>query len=199
MAEGWRKKYEEVERLRAEHEAGTATWSQVVDAEGRMRSKATRSIMRDLREVGVVGRDLWDELDIRSHPGAFPVLIDHLETGELPDDIVVDLGNRIAVKEAAAYWERLTAIYRHPRTPAYEEAAAIALSGCATRERYDELVDFVRDEGRGPYRSIFLHNIVRLGGPAGWEVVESVADVPDLAQEAAEMLKRRARRLRRAT
>lgn len=198
MAEGWRKEAEKVESLRAEYEAGRATWDQVADAAGRMRLRATRPIMRDLRAVGVRGRDFWDELDIRSHPAAIPVLINHLEFGEFPDDVVNDLGNRIATKQAAAYWERLTTIYLDPRSPAHEEAAAIALSGCATRERYEELVGFVRDESRGPYRSIFLHNIVKLGGSAGWEVVESVADVPDMAQEATEMLKRRARRLRRA-
>lgn len=198
-AEGWRADRDEFERLRAKHEAGEATWDEVVDAASRMRTKAARPIMRDLRAAGVRGRDLWAELDIKSNPAAIAVLVDHLEVTELPDDVVQLLGNLVAVKPAAAHWEQLKAMYLAPRTAAQKEAAANALSACATRERFEELVALVRDEEGGPTRMFFLRSIVRLDGSAGWDVVESVANHPDVADEATEMLKRRARRLRNST
>lgn len=198
ISDGWRSEYEEVELLRLEHQAGRASWDQVVNAAGRMRTKATRPLMRDLRAAGVRGRDLWDELDIKAHPAAIPVLIEYLESGDLPEDVLVTVGNLLSIRVTAAYWERVKAIYLEPRSAGQEEGAAIALSGCASREHYDELVDFVKDGRRGPDRVHFLHKVSRLGGSEGWEVIESVAHDPHLALPIGDMLKRRARRMKRS-
>lgn len=157
---------------------------------------AEEPIVADLREAGVVVTDLW-ELDTKAQPSAVPVLLSHLERGGYPEVTTNLLGNELAVRSAVTYWPRIKNLYLAPRTAAEQEAAAIALSGCATAAEYDELVSLLTDPQGGPYRIFFLNPIVRLGRDAGWAVVESLRDDPELVEEISVMFKRRARRLRR--
>ena len=74
---------------------------------------------------------------------------------------------------------------------------AAVLSGCATRDHYDDLLAFVRNDALGQSRIYFLRPINRIGDRMGAghgrAVIETVAEDPVLGKEATAILKGRSR------
>lgn len=187
--------YEEVKAAKSSPDAVSKAYDAVVETHAQLVAEAERPILDDLRKAKVRSKSL-SAFDANKNPAALHILLDHLERGGYPDIVTWELGNLLATRAMASSWDRLRAIYLSPRSDAEEEAAAIALRGCATKERYDDMVALATDPSLGPYRSIFLNPIVRFGREDGWRVVESVQHDPALHQEASEMLERRERRRR---
>ncbi len=158
------------------------------------RERAERPVLADLRAVGVRLESLWEDIPASHYSKALPVLMDHLERPGQHPDISNALGNLMAVKASGIYWDRLKALFLGSDDEGQQDGAAIALAGCATRERYDELLALARDETRTGARLFFLAPIRTFGRERGWAFIESVRDHPLLGEEATAMLKRRRRR-----
>jgi hypothetical protein len=85
---------------------------------------------------------------------------------------------------------------QHERDVVRDRLAA-ALSDCATREHYDDLLSFIRTDGLGYCRIHFLRPINRIGNRIsagqGRAVIETVATDPLLGKEATAILRGRSR------
>lgn len=68
---------------------------------------------------------------------------------------------------------------------------AVALGHSASKKHFDELAELLRDDNRGNIRVMFIPPIIRIGRERGWEVIESLADDPDVGREACRYLHRR--------
>ncbi len=74
---------------------------------------------------------------------------------------------------------------------------AAALSNCATRAQYDDLLSLIQTDSLGPCRIYFLRPINRIGNRIrpgqGRAVIESFAQDPLLGKEATAILQGRSR------
>jgi hypothetical protein len=164
------------------------------DAEVQERASALRAaeqpIVASLRSAGVHVDSVWDLVNTSEpYPAALPVLMEHLERGGYPDRVMESLGRALAVKPAAAYWDRLKALYLTPRNYGEEHGAAVALAACATAAQLDDLITILSQSDRGESRLFFLGPIFKSGGQRGREIVESLTSDPTFGQEARRLLK----------
>lgn len=144
----------------------------------------------ELRAAGF--KSVW-RLDPREGPylEALPILVAHLERGGYPDLTTNRIGQALHVKAAVVYWDRLKAIWLNPRNPAEEEAAAIAMSGCAGGAQLDDLISFVNMNDRGESRIWFLRPVRRIGRKRVQDLLERLQTDPVLGVEATRILKGR--------
>lgn len=168
---------------------------EAIDVARRTRARqlweAERPIVDDLNAVGVKVGSVWDLVNTSEpYPAALPVLIGHVERGGYPDRVMESLGRALAVKPAVAYWERLRALYLAAKTPGEEDGMAVALSACATKAQYDDLVALLSVKHRGESRIYFLRPIRRLGGDKGRALLESLREDPIFGKEASALLGR---------
>ncbi|MDZ7578225.1 MAG: hypothetical protein U0904_08645 [Candidatus Nanopelagicales bacterium] len=171
---------------------------EAVEAERRERvrvlTEAERPIVADLRAVGVEVDSVWDLVNTAEpYPDALPVLLDHLER-DYPDRVREGIARALAVKPAAAFWDRLKALYVAPETgPNTAMGLAAALAVTATEQTFDDLVELIKDP-RNRNRVLLLGELKRLGGPKGRSELEALVDDPMLGKEARHLLKSRKRR-----
>jgi len=172
----------EVEEQRVRMAADARRAMELIDAE--------EPLGADLRAAG--SRALW-RLDPREgpYPEALPILITHLERGGYPDLTTNRIGRALGVRAAVVYWDRLKAIWLNPRNPAEEEAAALALSGCAGAAQLEDLIDFVNMSERGSSRIYFLRPMRRIGRKRVQDLLEQLGTDPVLGSEATRILKGR--------
>ena len=152
-------------------------------------ARASAPIVADLRRAGLRVDSIW-ELPSKpeSYPAALPVLIDHLERGGYPESVTGSVGQALAVKPALLFWDRLTTLYLNARDAGEEEAAAVALAGCATKSQVDDLIGFLPLRERGLSRIYFLRPLLKVGGARGREVVEGLVADPVFGEEATALL-----------
>ena len=163
------------------------------DVERLARADAVRAaeqpILADLRAAGVTATSLLELVNAPERdPAALPVLLENLEHGGYPDQLMERLGRGLAVPPALEYWDRLKAVYLTAKEGGQEVGAAIALAGCATKAQLDDLIDFLSIAERGDSRIYFLRPIKRLGGQRGRDLLESLHDDPTLGKEASSLL-----------
>jgi len=162
------------------------------DAELRL---AEEPLVDDLRAVGFDVESAWDLLSGGSgaYVEAIPVLLEHLERGGYPDVIIDGIGRVLAIKATVTHWSRLKAIYLAAASEAQADAAAIALSGCATSAQLEDLIEFLGLDDRGESRIFFLRPIRRLGRERGRAIIEGLRSHPVLGIEATAISKGRSR------
>jgi hypothetical protein len=99
------------------------------------------------------------------------------------------------VKASIAYWDQLKALFlggaERGMEDAFFQGLSVALSGCATKAQYSELVEMLSAEGVGSYPDMFLHLIKRWGGESGIRLLESLREDPKYGRGARALLRRR--------
>jgi hypothetical protein len=161
------------------------------------RRKACQPVVDDLRSAGVEVDDLYRLYEQpESYPLAIPVLLDHLQR-DYPERVLDDIGNALPFKPAPSWWDDFKRLYVTTQSDAARDRLAAAMSGCAKRAHYDDLVAFIHNEKFGSSRVYFLRPINRIGNRMGAgqgrAVIETVADDPVLGKEATAILKGRSR------
>jgi hypothetical protein len=180
----YRAELERVERERAERD--------------RQLRIAEQPVIDDLKDIGLEVDDLWDLYKIPdSRPKAIPVLLKHLAL-DYPDRVLEGIGQGgLYDPSARTHWAELRRMLLNTDREAVRDRVAAALSKCARREHYDDLIDFVRDERLGESRIYFLRPINRIGNRMlagqGRAVIEGMSDDPVLGREATAILQGRSR------
>jgi hypothetical protein len=173
---------EEYQRIQAEEDIRLALMKAEI-------TRAEQPLTDDLHAAGIDVKSVWRLK--WPYPEALPVLVKHLERGGYPEVTMSRIGNALAVKPAVAYWDRLRACYLAADDPDQANAAAIALSECATSAQLDDLIGFLDLEERGQSRIFFLRPIRRLGRKKVQGLLESLQSDPVLGAEATAILKGR--------
>lgn len=159
------------------------------------RRLASQPVLDDLRSVGVDVSNLhllYKQPE--SYALAIPVLLHHLER-PYPERVLEHIGHALPVKPDPAWWNEFKRLYLATESDAVRDRLASAMSGCARRKHYDDLLAFIRTEDLGSSRVYFLRPIDRIGNRMdaglGRSVIETVADDPVLGKEATAILKGR--------
>jgi hypothetical protein len=154
--------------------------------------RASAPLLSDLAAIGFTVESVWDLLsDSRPYTQALPVLLEHLERGGYPPRVMEAIGRALAVKPAVRYWDRLMAAYERAEDEGAREGIAVALDACATRQQIADLMNLVRKRRGGDDSYLyFLARIMKLGGPEGRELIESLIADPVLGKEATALTKR---------
>ena len=174
----------ELERVAAERSASVER-----------RRLACQPVIDDLRSAGVMVYDLYQLYkQPESYPRAIPVLLDHLQR-DYPERALEDVGHALPSKPDPSWWADFKHLYVTTRSGAVRDRLAAAMSGCARREHFDDLVEFTRNADLGPSRIYFLRPINRIGNRInsgqGRAVIEQLAEDPVLGKEATAILKGR--------
>ena len=158
----------------------------------RRKREADQPVLQDLAAAGVVTDSVWDLHKMPDAlPRAIPVLIDHLRR-EHPTSAVDSVGTALATPASRPWWAELKAIYLATGDDTVRDRVAAALSRCATKVHYDDLLTFLRSEALGASRIYFLRPVNRIGNRispgVGRDVIASFANDPILGKEAAAIL-----------
>lgn len=158
---------------------------------------AEQPVLKDLRDLGLDLDTVWDLYKFPdARPKAIPVLLKHLAL-DYPDRILEGIAQGLDDRSARAWWGDLREMMLTTDREVVRDRLANALSDCATREHYDDLVTFIQDERLGSSRIYFLRPINRIGNRTsagrGRAVIQAVANDPVLGQEATAILKGRSR------
>ncbi|MDQ0241498.1 hypothetical protein [Arthrobacter bambusae] len=158
---------------------------------------AAQPVVRDLAAIGIKVGTLWDLYKIPdSRPAAFPVLLAHI-TRDYPDGVLESIGQGFCHKSARAWWPELKRIYLETQIPVVRNVLAAALSECAAKDQYEDLLSFVNTTRLGSTRIYFLRPLNRIGNRMqagkGRAVVQSFSEDPVLGKEATAILKGRSR------
>jgi hypothetical protein len=156
---------------------------------------AAQPVVADLRAIGLDVDTVWDLYKIPdSRPRAIPVLLRHLVL-DYPDGVVMSIGSGLDDRSARAWWGELREMLLDADRDAVRDRLAAALSNCATREHYDDLLAFVQDDSLGECRIYFLRPINRIGNRIGTgqgrAVIETLSEDPVLGKEATAILRGR--------
>ncbi|UQX89245.1 hypothetical protein M6D93_04385 [Jatrophihabitans telluris] len=158
----------------------------------RQRSKAEEPVLRDLVSAGVSVGSLYDLYKVPEElPSAMPVLIEHLAR-DYPDSVYTAIGSALGNGVARPWWADLASLYLSTGKAEVRDRLAAALSQCAVKAHYEELLTFLADETLGESRIYFLRTVNRIGNRkspgAGRAVVARFADDPVLGKEAGAIL-----------
>jgi len=156
---------------------------------------AEQPVVDDLRAIGLDLDTVWDLYKIAdSRPRAIPVLLKHLAL-DYPDPVLEGIGHGLDDRTARAWWGDLSAILLDTDRDVVRDRLAAALSTCAARAHYDDLLAFMRNDTLGESRIYFLRPINRIGNRIspgqGRAAIEAVADDSVLGKEATAILKGR--------
>jgi hypothetical protein len=158
---------------------------------------AEQPVVADLRAIGLEVDTVWDLHKLPdSRPKAIPVLLEHLAR-DYPDGVLRGIGQGLDHPSARAWWRDLSELMLKTERDEVRDRLAAALSACATREHYDDLLSFIGNDSLGECRIYFLRPINRIGNRIqpgqGRAVIESVADDRVLGKESTAILKGRSR------
>lgn len=161
------------------------------------RRQACGPAVADLASNGVHVESLWDLYkQPESYPQAIPVLLAHLQR-DYPERTLEDIGRALPFKPDAVWWGEFKDLYLTTHSHAVRDRLAAAMSQCAVRKHYDDLLTFIQNEDLGESRIYFLHPINRIGNRLqageGRAVIEQLADHPVLGIEATRILQGRSR------
>lgn len=176
----------EVERIEAERDA------QVVAARA-----AERPVLEDLAAAGIELDTVWH---LYQHPEwarmAIPILLDHL-TRDYPDRVLMAIGQGLDQKASREWWGELRRLYLRTSRDVVRDRLAAAMSGCAMREHYEDLLAFLDDSQLGESRVYFVRAVNRIGNRMspgrGRTAIASYAGDPALGQEVSAVLAGRGR------
>jgi hypothetical protein len=166
-------------RMLAEKEARIAA------LEERSRN-AERPLVADLHAAGVKVSSVWDLVNTRaSYAAAIPVLLEHLQK-DYPDYVREPIARALAVPEASWAWDVLLSMFQQepeggPRNVKW--ALACALSGAASEDAIDRLIELVLDPSIGENRLALLSALARSKEPRARRVLEDLRADPQLARE----------------
>jgi hypothetical protein len=166
-------------------------------ARAEQRRIACQPVFDDLRSAGVELSDLCMLYkQPESYPLAVPVLLEHLQR-DYPERVLQDIGNALPFKPDPSWWDDFKRLYVTTESDTVRDRLAAAMSGCARRKHYDDLLALIDNEALGSSRIYFLRPINRIGNRMdaglGRAVIVTVADDAVLGKEATAILKGRSR------
>lgn len=142
-----------------------------VAAHAAKRKLACEPVVADLRSHGVRVGSVWDLYKTpESYPVAIPVLLAHLRRN-YPERALADIGSALPFKPAVTWWGDFKALYLTTTSDAVRDRLAAAMSNCAVKKHYRDLLAFISDERLGQSRIYFLRPINRIGNrmqPGNW-------------------------------
>lgn len=158
---------------------------------------AEQPVVGDLRAVGIDVDSVWDLHKVPEWlPKAIPVLLKDLAL-DYPDRVLFGIGQGLYDTSARPHWSEIRDLMLSTDRDEARDRLAVALSKCARRDHYDELLEFVRNERLGECRIYFLRPINRISNrmraSKGRDVIESFADDPVLGREATAILQGKSR------
>ena len=158
---------------------------------------AEQPVVADLKALGLDVDSAWDLYKIPdSRAQAIPVLLQHLAL-DYPERVLEGIGQGLDHRSARTWWVDLREMMLNTERDVVRDRLAAALSNCATREHYEDLLGFLGNDSLGHCSIYFLRPINRIGNRieagGGRAVIESVAADPVLANEATAILKGRSR------
>jgi hypothetical protein len=161
------------------------------------RELACKPVVEDLRSKGVEVESVWDLYKSpESYPVAIPVLLAHLRR-DYPERILQDIGHALPFKPESSWWDDFKVLYLTTTSDAVRDRLAAAMSQCAVKEHYSDLLGFVSDERLGTSRIYFLRPINRIGNRmqpgTGQAVIESLVNDDTLGIEATRILQGKSR------
>lgn len=160
------------------------------------------ALVGELQAAGLQVTSVCDLVNGRTrYPSAIPILVNHLSLS-YSDSVREFIARALAVKEARPYWPVILNAYLkepwdpsvHPDKSSAKQGLACAVIGTVTRETLPQLIEAVTDCANGPTRRVLLDPLQRSRDPAVHQVLESLADDPDLAGVIALWKKSRAKR-----
>jgi hypothetical protein len=171
----------EVERIEAERAAQVAA-----------SRAAERPVLEDLANAGIKLDTVWQ---LHQHPEwvrtATPILLEHLDR-DYPDQVLMGIGQGLDQKASRDWWGELRRLYLWTSRDVVRDRLAAAMSRCATREHYEDLLGFLDDKRLGESRIYFVRAVNRIGNRMspgrGRAAVESYASDAVLGKEASAVL-----------
>jgi len=162
----------------------------------RQAREAEQPILRDLAGIGIDVDSVWNLYKIPdAGPKAIPVLLSHL-VRDYPDRVLDGIGSALSDKSARAHWTELKTLYTETDNAVVRDRLAAAMSACAIKAHYEDLLSFVRAEVFGETRIYFLRPINRIGNRispgTGRDIIASLANNPVMGKEARAILAGRA-------
>jgi hypothetical protein len=157
------------------------------------RQLACKPVVADLRSQGIEVESVWDLYKTpESYSVAIPILLAHLRRN-YPERTLEDIGHALPFKPDVAWWDDFKALYLTTTSDAVRDRLAAAMSQCAVKKHYHDLLAFISDERLGMSRIYFLRPINRIGNRmqpgTGRAVIETVAKDQTLGEEATRILK----------
>ena len=103
-----------------------------------------------------------------------------------------DIGHALPFKPATKWWDEFKGLYLATTSAAVRDRLAAAMSQCAVKKNYDDLLAFSEKAELGASRIYFLRPINRIGNRVepgkGRAVIERLANDPILGTEATAIL-----------
>lgn len=154
---------------------------------------AEQPVVKDLRALGLDLDSVWDLYKVPgSRPKAIPVLLKHLVL-DYPDGILMGIGSGLDDRSVRAWWSDLRELMHNTDRDTVRDRLAATMSNCATREHYDDLLAFIKDNRLGKSRIYFLRPINRIGNRIragqGRAVIQAIAEDTVLGKEASAILR----------
>lgn len=154
-------------------------------------------VIEDLRSAGV---DVSDTGELYKQPDSYavaiPVLLAHLRRN-YAERVLQDIGQALPFKPDPVWWDDFKHLYLTTRSDAVRDRVAAAMSGCARRAHYEDLLAFIRDPDLGASRIHFLRPINRIGNRIqagqGRAIIEMIVDDPVMGKEARAIFRGRSR------
>lgn len=176
----------EVERLEAERAERR-----------RLLRVAEQPLLKDFAAIGIHVDTVWD---LHKHPdareSATPTLLEHI-VRDYPDRVLEGIGVGLVHASVRAWWDEMKVLYLNTEHEGVRDRLAAAMSGCATKDHYPDLIAFLGNPSLGQTRIYFLRPINRIGNRLkpgqGRSVIETVAGDPTFNREAVAILKGRSR------
>jgi HEAT repeat protein len=165
-------------------------------------------LLNDLREAGFRVNSVWDLVNAKNdYDAAIKVLLAHIRR-KYPSVVLEGIGRALGIKAAKPYWNQLVELYRradHASNDLDDDlpvgslkvGLAVAIAAISDRELFDETVALLRDRSNIGTRGFFVFPIARSGHPRRWQVMEELAEEPDLKPEIAQRIKLRDKRRQR--
>jgi hypothetical protein len=171
-------------------------WADVAQKRAELQVAET-PVLEALAAVGIQLDSVWSLHRFpESRSNAMPVLLDHL-TRDYPDKVLLGIGIGLDHKSARAWWTELKRLYLETDREVVRDRLAAALSNCAAKDQYEDLLAFLSNERLGETRIYFLRPVNRIGNRItpgkGRAVIQSLAGDPILSKEATAILKGRGR------
>lgn len=154
--------------------------------------QAEAPLIENLRAVNIKVETVWDLVNTHaSYPAAIPILLDHLQR-DYPPPVREGIARALAVPEASWAWDVLFELFEHEPAKGTQDvkwprnvkwALACALSGAATEEVIDRIIELVSDKAVGENRLALLSALARSSLARARATLENLREDPELSRE----------------
>lgn len=154
--------------------------------------EAEEPLIEALRAMGYEVASAWNLPGLPNpYTDALPLLLDHLQR-PYPPNVRAGIARALMVPEVAFAWDLILELYRGEKSDWVKQGLANILSVIG-RRRVDEILELLRDESLGSSRVLLLTVIDKSKDSRSDALLEEMTSDPQLAKEAAHLIKKRAK------